>query len=167
MMHLNKCHSLWCTQPIYKSFLAHLSQSEFMIIEAKLGKISLSYPHYTSFSGAIIWISFKFLIIVKQEAECEKLRMDAKYAADTKVADSKRQFEMQKAAFDMEVNARVGITWHFITVFPDDCCLYVSTTGLQGTYLGCLALCTCLTYVCLSVYPYIILLVAGENCYKW
>lgn len=41
-----------------------------------------------------------------REAECEKLKMDAKYAADTKVADSKRQFEMQKAAFDMEVNAR-------------------------------------------------------------
>lgn len=41
-----------------------------------------------------------------REAECEKLRMDAKYAADTKVADSKRMYEMQKAAFDMEVNAR-------------------------------------------------------------
>jgi len=43
-----------------------------------------------------------------KEAECEKMRMDAKYSADTKVADSKRQFEMQKAAFDMEVNARVS-----------------------------------------------------------
>ncbi|KAH3884477.1 flotillin-2-like isoform X1 [Dreissena polymorpha] len=41
-----------------------------------------------------------------REAECEKLRMDAKYTADAKVADSKRQYEMQKAAFDMEVNAR-------------------------------------------------------------
>ena len=46
--------------------------------------------------------------LFKQEAECEKLRMDAKYAADTKVADSKRMYEMQKAAFDMEVNARVS-----------------------------------------------------------
>jgi flotillin len=36
------------------------------------------------------------------------LRLDAKYMADTKIADSKRQFEMQKAAFDMEVNARVS-----------------------------------------------------------
>ena len=35
--------------------------------------------------------------------------MDSKYAADTKVADSKRMYEMQKAAFDMEVNARVSI----------------------------------------------------------
>lgn len=43
-----------------------------------------------------------------REAECEKLRMDAKYAADTKVADSNRQFLMQKAAFDMEVNAKVA-----------------------------------------------------------
>jgi len=32
--------------------------------------------------------------------------MDARYAADTKIADSKRAFEMQKANFDMEVNAR-------------------------------------------------------------
>lgn len=44
-----------------------------------------------------------------QEAECERLRMDAKYVADTKIADSKRQFQMQKAAFDMEVNAKVRL----------------------------------------------------------
>ena len=37
--------------------------------------------------------------------------MDSKYAADTKVADSKRMYEMQKAAFDMEVNARVSIAF--------------------------------------------------------
>ena len=43
-----------------------------------------------------------------QEAECEKARMDTKYAADTKIANSRRQFEMQKANFDMEVNARVS-----------------------------------------------------------
>ena len=42
-----------------------------------------------------------------QEAECEKLRMDAKYDADSKIADSARQYQMQKANFDMEVNARV------------------------------------------------------------
>ncbi|ELU07072.1 hypothetical protein CAPTEDRAFT_182829 [Capitella teleta] len=41
-----------------------------------------------------------------REAECEKARMDSRYAADTKIADSKRMFEMQKANFDMEVNAR-------------------------------------------------------------
>jgi len=41
-----------------------------------------------------------------REAECEKARMDTKYSADTKIAKSKRQYEMQKANFDMEVNAR-------------------------------------------------------------
>lgn len=45
-----------------------------------------------------------------REAECEKARMDSRYAADTKIADSKRMFEMQKANFDMEVNARVRAT---------------------------------------------------------
>ena len=47
-------------------------------------------------------------IFVQKEAECEKLRMDSKYAADTKIADSARHYQMQKASFDMEVNARVG-----------------------------------------------------------
>jgi len=41
-----------------------------------------------------------------REAECEKARMDAKYDADTKIADASRLYEMQKASFDMEVNAR-------------------------------------------------------------
>ena len=41
-----------------------------------------------------------------REAECEKARMDAKYQADTKIADSARHYQMQKAGFDMEVNAR-------------------------------------------------------------
>ena len=42
-----------------------------------------------------------------KEAECEKLRLDSKYAADAKIADSQREYQMQKANFDMEVNARV------------------------------------------------------------
>lgn len=50
------------------------------------------------------FIVFRFL----QEADCEKSRMDTKYAADTKIANSRRQYEMQKANFDMEVNARVS-----------------------------------------------------------
>ncbi|XP_046356433.2 flotillin-2-like [Haliotis rufescens] len=41
-----------------------------------------------------------------REAECEKARMDAKFQADTKVADSSRAYQMQKGNFDMEVNAR-------------------------------------------------------------
>ena len=38
--------------------------------------------------------------------------MDAKYIADTKIADSKRQYEMMKASFDMEVNAKVSTGLH-------------------------------------------------------
>lgn len=41
-----------------------------------------------------------------KEAECEKSRMDARYEADTKIANSKRQYEMQKANFDVEVNTQ-------------------------------------------------------------
>lgn len=43
---------------------------------------------------------------VIREAECEKVRMDSKYAADAKIADATRMFQMQKASFDMEVNAK-------------------------------------------------------------
>ncbi len=42
-----------------------------------------------------------------QEAECEKSRMDTKFDADTKIADAARLYQMQKANFDIEVNARV------------------------------------------------------------
>lgn len=41
-----------------------------------------------------------------REAECEKAKMDVKYVADTKIANSRRQYEMQKGNFDVEVNAR-------------------------------------------------------------
>lgn len=41
-----------------------------------------------------------------QEAECEKEKMDVAYQAQTNIADSSREFQMQKAAFDQEVNAR-------------------------------------------------------------
>lgn len=33
--------------------------------------------------------------------------MDVKFLADTKMADSKRELEMQKAAFNQEVNTKV------------------------------------------------------------
>ena len=32
--------------------------------------------------------------------------MDARYTADTKIANSNREFQMQKADFDQEVNAK-------------------------------------------------------------
>ena len=36
--------------------------------------------------------------------------MDAKYHADTSIADSSREYQMKKASFDIEVNARVCFT---------------------------------------------------------
>ncbi|KAM3854836.1 flotillin-2 isoform 1-T1 [Vipera latastei] len=41
-----------------------------------------------------------------REAECKKETLDVKFMADTKVADSKRAFEMQKAAFTQEINMK-------------------------------------------------------------
>lgn len=44
--------------------------------------------------------------------------MDMKFLADTKMADSKRELEMQKASFNQEVNTKVSrnVDWvkHFI-----------------------------------------------------
>lgn len=42
-----------------------------------------------------------------QEAECKKEMLDVKFMADTKIADSRRAFELQKAAFSEEVNMKV------------------------------------------------------------
>lgn len=47
------------------------------------------------------------VIILPQEAECKKEMMDVKFLADTKMADSKRELEMQKASFNQEVNTKV------------------------------------------------------------
>ncbi|XP_058489220.1 flotillin-2 [Solea solea] len=41
-----------------------------------------------------------------REAECKKEMMDIKFQADTKMADSKRELELQKAAFNQEVNTK-------------------------------------------------------------
>lgn len=38
------------------------------------------------------------------ESECQRARMDVKYDMDSRIADSSRHFQMQKAAFDVEVN---------------------------------------------------------------
>ncbi len=48
------------------------------------------------------------MFVVSQEAECKKEMMDVKFQADTKMADSKRELELQKAAFNQEVNTKVG-----------------------------------------------------------
>ncbi|EDV22420.1 uncharacterized protein TRIADDRAFT_28679 [Trichoplax adhaerens] len=39
-----------------------------------------------------------------RRAEAERARLDVRYTADTSIADSRREFEMAKAAFDQEVN---------------------------------------------------------------
>ncbi|XP_063811970.1 flotillin-2 isoform X2 [Pseudophryne corroboree] len=41
-----------------------------------------------------------------REALCKREMLDIKYLADTKMADSKRAFELQKAAFSQEVNTK-------------------------------------------------------------
>eukprot|EP00079_Xenopus_tropicalis_P035768 XP_017949539.1 PREDICTED: flotillin-2-like [Xenopus tropicalis] len=41
-----------------------------------------------------------------REALCKREMLDVKYLADTKMADSKREFEMQKAGFSQEVNTK-------------------------------------------------------------
>ncbi|KFW01284.1 Flotillin-2, partial [Eurypyga helias] len=43
-----------------------------------------------------------------REAECKKEMMDVKFMADTKIADSRRAFELQKAAFSEEVNIKTA-----------------------------------------------------------
>ncbi|CAL8107160.1 unnamed protein product [Calicophoron daubneyi] len=39
-----------------------------------------------------------------KEAECERAHMDTRYAADTEIANSTRNFQLQKASFDQEIN---------------------------------------------------------------
>ncbi|KAJ3588800.1 hypothetical protein NHX12_009654 [Muraenolepis orangiensis] len=41
-----------------------------------------------------------------KEADCKREMMDVKFLADTLMADSKRELEMQKAAFNQEVNTK-------------------------------------------------------------
>ncbi|XP_029303390.1 flotillin-2a isoform X2 [Cottoperca gobio] len=41
-----------------------------------------------------------------REAECKREMMDVKFLADTKMADSKRELEMEKASFNQEVNTK-------------------------------------------------------------
>ncbi|NXB88376.1 FLOT2 protein, partial [Vidua chalybeata] len=43
-----------------------------------------------------------------REAQCKKEMLDVKFMADTKIADSKRSFELQKAAFTEEVNMKTA-----------------------------------------------------------
>ncbi|OON16014.1 hypothetical protein X801_08176 [Opisthorchis viverrini] len=38
------------------------------------------------------------------EAECDRARLDVRYAADTQIANSTRDYQLQKASFDQEIN---------------------------------------------------------------
>lgn len=48
--------------------------------------------------------NFKLKKKLFQEAECERERQDARFKADTLIADSSRAYQMEKASFDQEVN---------------------------------------------------------------
>ncbi|KER26775.1 hypothetical protein T265_06057 [Opisthorchis viverrini] len=39
-----------------------------------------------------------------REAECDRARLDVRYAADTQIANSTRDYQLQKASFDQEIN---------------------------------------------------------------
>ncbi|XP_030392965.1 flotillin-2 isoform X2 [Gopherus evgoodei] len=43
-----------------------------------------------------------------RESECKREMLDIKFMSDTKTADSKRAFEMQKAAFSQEINIKTA-----------------------------------------------------------
>ena len=47
-------------------------------------------------------------IFVLQEAECQKAAMDVRYQVDTKIANASREYQLQQANFDQEVNTKVG-----------------------------------------------------------
>jgi hypothetical protein len=47
------------------------------------------------------YISYKH-----KEAECTKEMMDVKYSTQAKIADASREYQMNKAAFDQEVNTK-------------------------------------------------------------
>ena len=44
-----------------------------------------------------------------KEAIAEEERMAAKYLNDTEIAKAKRDFELKKAAYDLEVNSKVSL----------------------------------------------------------
>lgn len=61
-----------------------------------------------------------------KEAIAEEERMAAKYINDTEIAKAQRDFELKKATYDMEVQAKVGEGLSF------------SLFGLYGWWIGCL-----------------------------
>lgn len=58
-------------------------------------------------TNKLLLIHLHLIMCLLQEAECKREMMDVKFLADTKMADSKRELEMQKASFNQEVNTKV------------------------------------------------------------
>lgn len=54
--------------------------------------------------------------------------LDVKFMADTKIADSKRAFELQKAAFTEEVNIKVSVSYSPL-LFPGGPVMVVVALG--------------------------------------
>ncbi|GBO33423.1 Flotillin-1, partial [Araneus ventricosus] len=51
-----------------------------------------------------------------KEALAEEERMAARYVNDTEIAKAQRDFELKKAAYDIEVNTKVNITMYSIYI---------------------------------------------------
>lgn len=60
--------------------------------------------------------------------------LDVKFMADTKIADSKRAFELQKAAFTEEVNIKVRAS-HSPLLFPGWSLMVLVALGLVSFLL--------------------------------
>lgn len=69
-----------------------------------------------------------------QEAQCKREMLDVKFMADTKIADSKRAFELQKAAFTEEVNIKVRVS-HSPLLFPGGSVMVLVALGLVSFLL--------------------------------
>ncbi len=59
----------------------------------------------------IISVAIDFGILLTylhiQEAQCDRARLGEKFAADTAVANAKREFDLRKSSFQQEVNQKV------------------------------------------------------------
>ena len=53
-------------------------------------------------------IKDSLLFFLSQEAECDREKQDARFKADTQIANSSRAYQMEKASFDQEVNTKTA-----------------------------------------------------------
>ena len=62
-----------------------------------------------SWEWRVDWLQDDCLSVCNaQEALAEEARMKAKYENDTEIAKAKRDYELKKAAYDIEVFTKVG-----------------------------------------------------------